>query len=547
MPALTASQIAALSDSPPTPVAPVEPYEPWFKYDPQAQDAGAVNALRMIGNVPPSAFNVAKDLYEAGKSPLEIGEVLLRTVAGSGEEVHRRYLGGNETQNAELFRQMGNALIEQWKNPGQHLVEDPMGAALDMSAFVGAAPTAAGAVARRLSPLAAGTRGTAAGLEGGVNLARKGLEQLGGFSTGFEPRAFEALYQGTRKAPETYGTLRRVLSEQRLGRDISDDILQTMEDMKTAASVRYRARLPHIAWKNPLDRIDLGAFKTAMRDDLAKKYGIRTRFVDGKYEFDFSASSVRRKPQQNRFKAVLNDVINHTDDTPAGMDLLKQTIDDWYEAGQGFPKSNAFVAEHRKALRRELGAKVQGYDELVKDFETVAKQLKEIKTTLSTEAANPETMIGKLASTLRENPSNEVRRAVIDQLEAAGGKDLKAQIAALELSQWAPKSLIGRSMAAGAGYKTVTGQPYMLGLLAFTSPRVMGELFAALGIGKAKVRRVVKFMEDLHARVPPGMVTEGASVLTVVERLQQQGLLGEQKKREVRLPLSSTGMPTPND
>lgn len=193
-----------------------------------------------------------------------------------------------------------------------------------------------------------------------------------------------------------------------------------------------------------------------------------------------------RSPGLGRYKTHLKDLSDviaswgtkEGDLTTAGMDKLKQVIDDFRIGSADSKKFDAFVT----ALRNEakgMGLGDKNYQKMLGSFSEASTFIDETKRGLSLgDKAQADTAFRKLTGVLRTN--NEFRKALAEELNELSGGTLIPKIAGQQMSEIVPRGLA--KYAAGVGATQIGIGPGLLSLLG-TSPRLVGEAARALGIG----------------------------------------------------------------
>ena len=199
-------------------------------------------------------------------------------------------------------------------------------------------------------------------------------------------------------------------------------------------------------------------------------------------KFDFSNSTI--VGNENVVERALNEVLSNTDNTAAGLDVLKKRLGDYIEQipdRKGPAKT--LLIDLQDTLSKELKEKVAGYSDLTKGYRETSELIDEIEQAFSLKnGKNRETAIKKIMGSLREN--NEQRKELLDVL----GKDFKAKVAGAQLASATPRGLSGVITPQSAilgGAAAVSGllRPEMLFFLFLTSPR----LYAKLGNVVSKI------------------------------------------------------------
>jgi len=173
--------------------------------------------------------------------------------------------------------------------------------------------------------------------------------------------------------------------------------------------------------------------------------------------------------------------------TPEGLDALKQKIGGIVESIPFEEKTARMVGNNvYNAIKGEINQQAPTYAKVMKDYSEGMDEINEIRKTLSVGGkATNDTKLRKLQSIMRNNVNTNYgqREKLVNQLERGSG-DISNAVAGQSLNDWLPRGLgkIASIPTAGIGFAT-GGLPAMLGLLATSSPRLVGE--AALKAGQS--------------------------------------------------------------
>jgi hypothetical protein len=86
----------------------------------------------------------------------------------------------------------------------------------------------------------------------------------------------------------------------------------------------------------------------------------------------------------------------------------------------------------------------------------------------------------RLTSALKEN--FELRGDLLDALDVQGGTGVASEVAGYSLNHLVPRGLVGKGIAGGSvSWAAAHLHPYMLPIIAASSPRVVGEFLLAYG------------------------------------------------------------------
>jgi hypothetical protein len=165
------------------------------------------------------------------------------------------------------------------------------------------------------------------------------------------------------------------------------------------------------------------------------------------------------------------------------LDALKQRIDAIYPESPKHTQAQRAVTDVRNAVKNAITAQAPDYAEAMKAYETQREMLRDIDKALGAgDKVAKETALAKAMSLLKNTPSAEFRRQLVDQLKTQGGVDILPAVAGQELGQFMPSSGVGRAVA-GGGLTAAAAlhHPGLAAVLPFTSPRLMGEAYYGLG------------------------------------------------------------------
>lgn len=197
----------------------------------------------------------------------------------------------------------------------------------------------------------------------------------------------------------------------------------------------------------------------------------------------------------NKIDSVVTDWQNSNPEkyhTPAGLDALKQTINDLqYDEGlTGAAKPGSpgaiIIKNVRDAISKTIKDQAPDYAKAMKDYSEASDQLAEIKSTLSLNTtASTDTALRKLTSLMRNNVNtNYGQRASLGELlDAKSGGELMPAIAGQSLKSWTPQGL-ARVLAGGEATAAIMHPPAIPAIaaaMAAGSPRLVGQ--AAYGAG----------------------------------------------------------------
>ena len=172
---------------------------------------------------------------------------------------------------------------------------------------------------------------------------------------------------------------------------------------------------------------------------LEKDYNVKAVFdAKGKMTLDFSQSKITGTTSQSQIENIVKDITNWKDQTPKGLDILKQRLQDYYRGVEDSGKGDRISTMASNSVKDLIVKAVPEYATMTKNFETVTNELRDITKTLSlSDKAQSQTAVTKLMSVLRDN--FPARQDMIKIIEQNTGKNLQAQIAGASLNPLAAK------------------------------------------------------------------------------------------------------------
>lgn len=236
------------------------------------------------------------------------------------------------------------------------------------------------------------------------------------------------------------------------------------------------------------------------------------------------------------------------DNTIAGIDKLKQVIDDYRIGSQDSAKFDSFVKELRNEAKTIIRDKLVAngdtealnlYNNLLSNYEQKTETIREIQKGLSLgDKASVDTAFRKLTSSLRTN--NEFRKELVQELDQATGGYLSSRIAGQQMSELLPRGLSGVIGTVGGYGAAMTGVGLAKLIPAFLSfsPRAVGELINAMGIAGRPAKQLLNFLEKNAVKLgtlesPGDMFLKTNTAKNIGEVANQ---MASSKKGFVKLP-----------
>jgi hypothetical protein len=314
---------------------------------------GAGKALQTAaGNVPASAGRLGANIAQVVRHPVQTAGALGAVALGGIEK-----LIPDEQKHEATFNAVVDALRQQYggiDEINRYAIEDPVLFATDVASIltgvgagvkaVGAAGkisslTKAGAAAqaasKALDPIGIATRAIRPAARVGARVGRRaggvGAEVLG-VSTG---AGRESILQAARGSKQFKAAMRGDIP----GDDIVKSARHGMQVLKEQRAFRYAGQLDEIS--KVRTKLDLTPLRSAVNDKL-KRFNIK-RTSDG--GLDFSRSVIRKtaRVEVEDMVALIDDWGSQADDlTPASIDVLKRSLDDFYSESS---KARSMAAE----------------------------------------------------------------------------------------------------------------------------------------------------------------------------------------------------------
>jgi len=164
--------------------------------------------------------------------------------------------------------------------------------------------------------------------------------------------------------------------------------------------------------------------------------------------------------------------------TPEVLDAMKKAASSEYSSAPTPTRNpvDAFYKRLQMKTKEVLDTEVPGYkqmdDNWVKDTDILRQWVKDLT---GNDKATVDASFKKLLSAMKDNA--EIKGRLLEGLEEMSGKPLKAELAGLNLSKWAPGSKLFRGGWAAEMFVAikVLANPWLTSLAATASPRLMGE------------------------------------------------------------------------
>lgn len=499
------------STSPPAPIAdgipgasvgstPSGTIDPTFPASPT--DNPFVGSLKLLGNMPSSALNFARNTFNflnpinTIKTAQDIG-----TSAGQGlndgmspadlalgtvkELPHAAYqtlvpqfiqhiVGGNYQDAADLLRNDPVGQLAPLIMIGRQAAEATgKGAAFDK------------AMSAAVSPI---TKLPAKAIELTGNLGSQAL----GSATGAGASSIREAFNGS-----------QAFTDAMRGNIDPEEVVQTAQDavanIAEARRTTYQADLATLGENTKA--LDISPVINTLHTQLGK-FGV-TVGSDG--ALDFSRSSIAnngsaRADIQGVYDNIKDWGSKPGDRTPLGMDILKKQLSDFYSQSGS---ARAFVQAVKGNVSSILKDQVPGYADMTAKYARASQLLDDIKSATGAGGnAKVDTVFTKLSTAMKAD--KELRLEVMNEMQSQGAQpDLMAKIAGVNMQRLFPKGLSGK-LDIGAGLAVLThfvSPEFALALLT-TSPRIVGEFVRALGLSAEKTAAIMSVVNKIGGKLP---------------------------------------------
>jgi hypothetical protein len=259
--------------------------------------------------------------------------------------------------------------------------------------------------------------------------------------------------------------------------NLTENALGGLRELREAKGAAYRKKMNEIF---PDKVIDMTDFRRKVVERLKlERVGVKMHWDKDarvyKPEFNFKQSKID-KQSHAQLDDLLHTIDEWDDNTPEGIDALKQRIDDFYNPGR---KSRAVVASIRKYVADILYEEIPGYEQMTSEYRNANELIGLIEKELSL-GTTPGVTARKLANAMKE--STGYRMAMVDALDQYIPGSLREQITGAGLSSWTPTGIMrpltgGAILVGGAGGSL---GPMDALFVSLTSPRLVGETLVAI-------------------------------------------------------------------
>jgi len=385
-----------------------------------------------------------------------------------------------------------DALVKQysdkyggWENIKRTLAEDPAGVAMDVSTLL--TPVAAAKNAPGMIGKVGKVANTIANVTDPVGLAATGVGKVAGTvvpevlgkSTGAGADAFKEAFRAGYEGGPAAIDFRKAVTNQTPMESIIGIAKGGVQKIRDEMLADYRAnkavwdKYQGVVDFTPIDR----AATQLLDDSVIKKSG--------------TLHSKLAPTEQTQLQKLL-DVVDEWQKDPAthtieGLDALKQRLYNEIDPKTAHPFISRAATKLAGATRDAIMKSAPPeYRTAMRNYTEGSRLVEELEDAFSLgKKAKMQTAMSKLQSLMRNNAATQygVRAQQMGKLRDATGADVFPSLAGQALNSWTPRGIQGTlSVPAALGSFSLAGIPGVMGQMALTSPRAMGE--AAYGAGR---------------------------------------------------------------
>lgn len=339
--------------------------------------------------------------------------------------------------------------------------------------------TALGAGIPAASPLASALGRASTRLMG------RSASEITGALTGTSAETIEQAFEATRKGGKDLDTYTSALR----GKTTPEAIVNTMrENVALVSSQRNEL------YSNTLDELgDIAVSTQPAKDSFRKSLSEVGIGIKDDGTLDFTNNKLRTVPNaQAKLQQAWAEISNMPEtQTLKQIDTTRQAVKGIAAIAGDEPSANLanMLIEDGVRSVRKAGEQVDGYGKMLDNFGETSEFLSELERGLSSgDKATIDQAYRRIATTLKTN--NEQRMALVKELDEATGGAILSEISGQQLSEALPRGIFRQISAGLAGGAIVTGgvSASMIPALVLASPRVVGEVVRALGLGGSENR-----------------------------------------------------------
>jgi hypothetical protein len=465
---------------------------PGVSFQSKPTDTALTSGLKTLGNIPSSTLGFGKSLVQffnpinTVKTAQEIGTTLADSKGVTlGSFLKELPSATYNTLVPQFFTKLFKGDVEGAK---KIITEDPVGQLAPVLLVMRGVAEKAGVGAKFDKVISETTKTVTKPITKTVTGVGNVVTNTLGVTTGAGGGAIKTALQGGKEFTDAMRgktSMKDVLAE-------SQDAVSRLAEMRR---MEYQTKLADI--KKMPQNLDISPVIKTLKENL-RSFNVKP--INGEITGKSFERSVLQndKPAQGVFKTIYDNLKTYGtqpgDRTPIALDTLKRSLSDLYSDNSSV---RSFTQSMTSSVNGILKKHVPKYEEMTKQYADYSNLLKEIKQNLAVGGKAAEgTAMTRLTNALKQN--NELRLEVLKELEKVTGVNLKDKIAGAALSEAIPRGFIGKGIDIYALSSMFRGifSPEVFAQILLTSPRFVGELMNALGIGARGAWKIIKPLNE---------------------------------------------------
>lgn len=228
------------------------------------------------------------------------------------------------------------------------------------------------------------------------------------------------------------------------------------------------------------------------------EFKIKLEPTDKWIELNFDGSTVTQGSSKKQIQEMFDDILYWTDDTPDGLDTLKQRVQDRYLWWEWTWKADILSTKLSNKIKDKIVNEVPEYAQMTKSYENVMNELRDIEKTLKIwDDKNKASAITRLWQTFKDNIA--FREEMVNKLEELSGVDLRPWLAWAALRDVMPKWLIWSIWPTSIWYWVWAWifSPWLVVAMLGSSPRVIWEFARAIWVSRNILKKWLENAQKL--------------------------------------------------
>lgn len=501
----------------------------------------ATSALRELGSVAKGAVHYATNPQEIIPDAVSTGRDTLKaigqTAVGAGQNIYESVTGNQApqynpdgtvsypqggTQEQQVANAIGGGIKQAVTNPLETFKNHPLQtlstvAPIAGGVLKGAGFAKAGNAVSYLDPVKAVTQGVPKAAKGLSQYGKEGIGTLTGAGGGAvdvasTPKApGGAFYEGMRGDP--LDQARQLADDAQKGIKIlkekrAADYLKTSEALKSITEPLDDVPVKNLLGKT-MDEFSIGKGEKDLLNSIKNMSDeqsiqhlqkIISEAPDNGTLSPLVKAGLGEGPTAKKIAKAIEYTEGWEDFTPKGLDKLQQSLSS-IEVKPG-TREAAFITKIKKGVQQVVKDKYPEYEKMLADYSDASNNIDELQAAIGArDRAGIETSVRKISQSLKTgNQGFQVRQGLIREMEKATGVKLSERAAGMAFNSAYPRGLTGVGTAVTTGLLSQFMSPMFIMGLAASSPRVVGEVLGALGVGK---KYVAPFADKIRSFLPP--------------------------------------------